>query len=95
MNQRKILVTINGYTKPLRQWADEYDIDYKAMHKRFTCGDTGEVLIRPERMDMLTPQAVRKLWHGRWVYRNGESRKYRRPWVYRTKPRTLWVYVGT
>ena len=57
MNQRKILVTINGYTKPLRQWADEYDIDYKAMH--------------------------------------GESRKYRRPWVYRTKPRTLWVYVGT
>lgn len=93
MRPKKIYVTIYGVTKTIRQWATEYDLPYRTIYDRMERGDTGEELIRPERHDMLTPKAVRRLWHGRWTYRAGEP-DYRRPWVFRRIPRTLWVYVG-
>lgn len=92
MRLQKFYVTIYGVTKPIGQWADEYNLSYRTIFDRMRRGDTGDELIRPERHDMLTPKVVRRLWHGRWTYRAGAD--HDRPWVYRWIPRTLWVYVG-
>jgi hypothetical protein len=93
MRGKEILVTIYGTTKPLRQWAEEYDLTYEIVFERFLYGWKDENLILPERCDMLTKAIVHKLWGGRWVYRNELSRKNRKH-EFRWNDTTKWVYVG-
>ena len=75
MRGKEILVTIYGIKKPLRQWADEYDLTYEIVFERFLYGWKDENLILPERCDMLTKAIVHKLWGGRWIYRNEMVKK--------------------
>ena len=91
----KIRAAIFGTIKPLQQWAEEYDLPYKIVYERYRSGLIGEELIKPEKADLLTRAAVRHLWHGRWIYRNEYAKKYRKPWIFRSDPRTRWVFVGT
>ena len=95
MRYKQIYVTIGRDTKPLPQWADEYDLPLKLVYERYVrYGLTGEELLRPEKADMLTKGTVHRLWSGRWVYRNEYAKKYRKPWIFRSDPRTRWVFVG-
>ena len=89
----KFPVTIFGIIKPLKQWAEEYDLPYKIVYERYRNGLIGEELIKPERTDLLTREAVRRLWHGRWIYRNELTKRQRKPWIYRRNPLTRWVFA--
>ena len=89
----KICAAIFGTIKPLRQWAEEYDLPYKIVYERYRKGIIGEELIKPERTDLLTRAAVRRLWHGRWIYRNELTKRQRKPWIYRRNPLTRWVFA--
>ena len=92
MRRKEILVTIYGTTKPLRQWAEEYDLTYEIVLERFLYGWKDENLILPERCDLLTKAIVHKLWDGRWIYRNEMVKKNRKR-EFRWNDRQRWVYV--
>lgn len=87
------MVTIYGIKKPLRQWADEYDMPYETLYERYARGWTGEALFFPEPMDRLTPSLVHHIWGGRWIYRNEMVKKNRKR-EFRWSNKTKWVYVG-
>lgn len=93
MRGKEILVTIRGITKPLRQWADEYDMPFEILYDRYAWGLTVDMLFYPEPFDRLTPSLVHHIWGGRWVYRNELSRKNRKR-EFRWNDRQRWVYVG-
>jgi hypothetical protein len=40
-------LTINGVTKPRKQWSEEYGIPYTTLWNRINAGDTGDDLLRP------------------------------------------------
>ena len=70
-----IYITLDGVTKTLREWAEEKGISYTTVYHRYRNGIRGEQLFSRE---VLLPEsdnvtwkrieAVRDLWHGRWVY---------------------------
>ena len=92
MRRKEILVTIYGTTKPLRQWADEYDMPYETLYDRYESGWVGERLFYPEPFDRLTPSLVHHIWGGRWIYRN-EMVKKNRKHEFRWNDTKKWVYV--
>lgn len=89
----KFPVTIFGIIKPLKQWAEEYDLPYKTVYERYRNGLSGEDLIKPEKADILTYPEAKHLWRGRWTYSNELAKS--KQWIFRRKPITRWVYVGT
>ena len=93
MRGKEILVTIYGTTKPLRQWADEYDMPYETLYDRYESGWVGEMLVYPEPFDRLTPSLAHHIWGGRWIYRNEMVKKNRKR-EFRWNNKTKWVYVG-
>ena len=93
MKGKELFAVIDGIKKPLRQWADEYDMPYEILYDRYAWGWTGDMLFYPEPFDRLTPSLVHHIWGGRWVYRNELSRKNRKH-ESRWNDTTKWVYVG-
>ena len=93
MRGKEIFAVIDGIKKPLRQWAEEYDLTYEIVLERFLYDWKDENLILPERCDMLTKAIVHKLWGGRWYYRNEMVKKNRKR-EFRWNNKTKWVYVG-
>ena len=68
MKGKELFAVIDGIKKPLRQWAEEYDLPYKLVYERYLSGWKAENLILPERCDMLSPSFVHKRWGGTWYY---------------------------
>lgn len=93
MKGKELFAVIDGIKKPLRQWAEEYDLTYEIVFERFLYGWKDENLILPERCDMLTKAIVHKLWGGRWIYRNEMVKKNRKR-EFHWNNKTKWVYVG-
>ena len=93
MKGKELFAVIDGIKKPLRQWAEEYDLTYEIVLERFLHCWKDENLILPERCDMLTKAIVHKLWGGRWYYRNEMVKKSRKR-EFRWNNKTKWVYVG-
>lgn len=70
-----IYITLDGVTRTLKEWAMEKGISYTTVYHRYRNGIRGEQLFSRE---VLLPEsdnvtwkrieAVRDLWHGRWVY---------------------------
>lgn len=44
-----VLITIEGETKPIGQWADEYSLPPQTIRKRMERGESGPALIRPKK----------------------------------------------
>lgn len=70
-----IYITLDGVTKPLRQWAMEKGISYTTVFNRYRNGVRGKQLFsrkvlmpEPDNVTWKRIEAVRKLWHGKWVY---------------------------
>lgn len=84
MSQKQISITINGVTKTIRQWADEYGLTVGMLRGRIRRGLTGEILLVPksaiyagklidgadEDKDA-DEKAVHELWNGKWMYQGG------------------------
>lgn len=94
MKGKELFAVIDGIKKPLRQWAEEYDLTYELVLQRYTNGWLSEHLIMPERCDLLSRQLVHRLWGGRWYYRNERCKKKRSTEAHRWNDRQRWVYVG-
>lgn len=70
-----IYLPLDGVTRTLKEWAMEKGISYSTVYHRYRNGIRGEQLFSRE---VLLPEsdnvtwkrieAVRDLWHGRWVY---------------------------
>lgn len=88
MRGKSIYAAIHGRIKTLREWADEYDLPYDLVYRRWYNGWEEDDLLEPEPEDRLTPKAVRELW-GRWRFRGNVYIPTRR---WNRKQR--WVYVG-
>lgn len=67
-----VLIHINGETKPLSMWADEYSLAKSVIVARIDNGDTGEALIRPSglRTKRLTFNGITDTYSG-WSCRTG------------------------
>lgn len=70
-----IYITLDGVTKPLRQRAMEKGISYTTVYSRYRNGIRGKQLFRrkvlmpePDNVTWKRIEAVRELWHGKWVY---------------------------
>ncbi len=71
-----IYITLDGVTRTLKEWAMEKGISYTTVYHRYRNGIRGEwlfsrkVLIMPEPDNVTWKriEAVRELWHGKWVY---------------------------
>ncbi len=88
MRGKSIYAAIHGHIKTLREWADEYDLPYDLVYRRWYSGWTEDDLLEPEPEDRLTRKTVHELW-GRWRFRGNVYIPTRR-WS-KTK---RWVYVG-
>lgn len=71
-----ILIAINGATKPLSVWADEYGLSRAVIAARISNGDSGESLIRPLglRTRQITFRGITDTQIG-WSNRTGISHK--------------------
>lgn len=68
-------ITLDGVTKTMKEWAEEKGISYTTVYHRYRKGIRGEWLFsrnvlmpEPEGLTWKRIEAVRELWHGRWVY---------------------------
>jgi len=59
--RRNIKVMINGVTKSVSEWAEEYDIKVNTLQYRYHRGDRGERLVRPIETQFRTNKVKEKL----------------------------------